>query len=550
MKHISFWLALAAGMSAPAFAQNEPAFAQNEGVPWPAADASGHSLLTSSKVGPPRKDRTVAMFYFLWHEAGYSGPFDVTKILAADPAARHKPTSPPWGPLYAPHHWGESIFGYYLGDDEAVLRKHAQMLADAGVDVIVFDNSNKATYRHNYLKLFEVFRRVRKEGNRTPQVAFLTPFGDPRSTVNELYRDIYAKGLYEELWFRWDGKPLILADPAQVDSGPRRFFTFRKPQPDYFAGPTGPDMWSWLEIFPQHVFKNSRGQKEQMSVGAAQNAIGNRVGSMSEPGARGRSFHGDNYAEQWERAIREDPRVVFITGWNEWFAGRFDEFNGIKTPPMFVDEFDEEHSRDIEPMKGGHGDNYYWQTVNFIRRYKGAPPLPPAVKSQAIVIDGKFDDWKSVRPEYSDTVGDPVHRRHNGYGKAGPYVNNTGRNDIVSAKVSCDARYVFFYVRTKAPLTPSIDPNWMLLLIDSDANPRTGWLGYDLVIRPGVTPDARFNATGNELELELPRGLVHEMFDFKWCDNIAPYGGAVRFTLDGDAAPNDRFNYRARLPAR
>ncbi len=120
------------------------------------------------------------MFYFLWHETGYSGPFDVSKILAADPGARHKPTSPPWGPLHAPHHWGESIFGYYLGDDEAVLRKHAQMLADAGVDVIVFDTSNKATYPHNYLKLFEVFRRARKEGNRTPQVAFLTPFGDPR----------------------------------------------------------------------------------------------------------------------------------------------------------------------------------------------------------------------------------------------------------------------------------------------------------------------------------------------------------------------------------
>ena len=141
---------------------------------------------------------------------------------------------------------------------------------------------------------------------------------------------------------------------------------------------------------------------------------------MSEPGARGRSFHGNNYAEQWERAIQEDPRVVFITGWNEWFAGRFDEFIGIKTPPMFVDEFDEEHSRDIEPMKGGHGDNYYWQTVNFIRRYKGAPPLPPAVTPQAIVIDGKFDDWKSVRPEYSDTVGDPVHRHHARLGQSRP----------------------------------------------------------------------------------------------------------------------------------
>ena len=33
--------------------------------------------------------------------------------------------------------------------------------------------------------------------------------------------------------------------------------TFRAPQPDYFRGPTQPDMWSWLEVSPQHVFRNS-----------------------------------------------------------------------------------------------------------------------------------------------------------------------------------------------------------------------------------------------------------------------------------------------------
>ena len=93
---------------------------------------------------------------------------------------------------------------------------------------------------------------------------------------------------------------------------------------------------------------------------------------MSEPGARGRCFH-NGAVDRRRNAVltattlpssgsarsEEDPQFMFITGWNEWFAGRFDEFNGIRQPLMFVDEFDEEHSRDIEPMKGGHGDNYY-----------------------------------------------------------------------------------------------------------------------------------------------------------------------------------------------
>jgi hypothetical protein len=33
--------------------------------------------------------------------------------------------------------------------------------------------------------------------------------------------------------------------------------------------------------------------------------------------------------------------------------------------------------------------------------------------------------------------------------------------------------------------------------------------------------------------------------DFKWADNLQQTGEWSDFTLNGDAAPNDRFNYRA-----
>ncbi len=342
-------------------------------------------------------------------------------------------------------------------------------------------------------------------------------------------------------------------------------------------------MWSWLEVYPQHVFRNPRGESEQMSVGVAQNAIGDRLGSMSEPGARGRSFHkgatvnepgavlhGYNVAEQWERALKEDPRFVFLTGWNEWFAGRFDEFGGQTAPVIFVDQFDHEHSRDIEPMRGGHGDNYYYQMVSYIRRYKGARPLP-AVTQTPIRIDGHFDDWAAAAPEFRDTIGDPVRRNHPGYGSAGPYVNTSGRNDIVAAKVSWDAEKVFFYVRTQQPITPCSDPNWLLLFIDVDRNPATGWLGYDFVVnrgpaqlqtvtlernqggyRWGPASEVAYRMRGSELELAVPwstLGLAARPagIDFKWADNIRQAGGADDFTLHGDVAPNDRFNYRAHL---
>ena len=543
------------GLALPSLAAEPSPFRDTFPDTWVATDSLGRSLAANAEVGPPRTNKVVGVFYFLWlGRHGEEGPFDITKILAADPQAMQKPDSPLWGPLHAPHHWGESIFGYYVCDDEAVLASHAQMLSDAGVDVVIFDVTNQLTYPQSWRALCRVWDRIRRRGGRAPQIAFLCPFGDPRKVVQELFGQLYEPGLYPDLWFRWEGKPLILADPMLVgrkavgnekwntpaalhpghtlgqsftagepieavagcfptwattnggftlalrrdgpggerladqrfenvpdngwlslrfspalpagtyyfemaapqgtvgwwshtgdlypggqafaDGAPaggdralrltpaddrtarlRQFFTFRKPQPDYFQGPTRPDMWGWLEVYPQHVFKNSRGEKEQMSVGVAQNAVTNRLGSMSEREARGRSFHqgtndrspgavalGLNLAEQWERALKEDPHLIFITGWNEWIAGRFNEFGGIRQPVMFVDQFDQEHSRDIEPMRGGHGDNYYYQMVSYIRRFKGARPLP-AVRSRPIRVDGRFEDWTGVEPEFRDDLG-------------------------------------------------------------------------------------------------------------------------------------------------
>jgi hypothetical protein len=219
-------------------------------------------------------------------------------------------------------------------------------------------------------------------------------------------------------------------------------------------------------------------------------------------------------------------------------------------------------------MRGGHGDNYYYQMVSYIRRYKGARPLP-TVTPAPVRVDGRFADWEPVRIEFRDTIGDPVRRDHPGYGSAGPYVNTTGRNDIIAAKVSWDAKHVFFFVRTQRPLTPRSDPNWMLLFLDVDRDSTTGWCGFDFVVNrlPAKLQTAtlelnqggyRWEAVtevaqateGRELELAVPwtaLGLVGPSagLDFKWADNIQQTGDAEDFTINGDVAPNDRFNFRA-----
>lgn len=85
-------------------------------------------------------------------------------------------------------------------------------------------------------------------------------------------------------------------------------------------------------------------------------------------------LYGLNFQQQWKYAIEADPEFIFITGFNEWIAGRFDEWNG--TENALPDQFSPKYSRDIEPSIGILKDHCYYQLVENVRRFKGTDPLP------------------------------------------------------------------------------------------------------------------------------------------------------------------------------
>lgn len=528
---------------------------------WAATDGLGRAVPLASEVGPVRSNRTTGIFYFLWHGPNWkAGPFDIAKIFAADPDAMKKPDSPLWGPMGQPHYWGEPLFGYYRSDDPWVLRKHAQMLANAGIDTLIFDTTNAEIYRETFLKLCEVFAQARRDGVPAPQICFMvnTKAG---ATTRRIYEALYKPGLHRELWFHWQGRPLLICDPKEADAELKSFFTLRRAHWPFEMRNTQ-DAWHWEATYPQpYGYSNDPGQPEQVNVSVAQNlrAADGKVTNMSAGDARGRDFHGGrqeasraaidrgaNFAEQWERAFALDPPFVMVTGWNEWIAGRF----GHAGPLTFVDQFDERFSRDIEPMRGGHEDHYYYQLVAGVRRYKGARAVAPVV-SRPIVIDGNFSDWEGVKPEFRDAAGDTLHRAFPGVASSGVYSNDTGRNDIVLARVSVDNTHVYFHVRAATAFAPRPAPDWLTLLIDADCRVETGWMGYEHVVEPA----ARTAGIGEcDLELAVPRALLGlrrlpAEIRFKWIDNIRHGGDAAEFTLRGDAAPDDRFSYCARLEA-
>jgi len=569
----------AALLGANASAQEDP------GTPWPATDALGRALPLASEVGQPKAGKFVAIFYFINHTGSpgsklLDGPYDVAKILARDPDALHKPDSPLWGGYGVSHYWGEPLYGYYRGDDPWVLRRHAQMLADAGIDVLIFDATNARSYPEIYLVLCEVFRDVRKTGGRTPQIAFMVNTHAGK-TADEIYRDLYQGNLYHELWFNWQGKPLLICDPQEADAGLKKFFTLRRAHWPFTLTNT-PYAWHWEATYPQpYGFTDDPEKPEQVNVSVAQNlsAYDGRVKNMSSGEARGRSFHdgaqhiapgsvdrGYNFQEQWKRAFDLQPPIVMVTGWNEWVAGRWERPG---EPIAFVDQYNEEFSRDIEPMIGGHGDNYYLQLIANVRRYKGVPELPKASAPKTIALAGSFNQWTDVQPEFRDYVGDTQPRHFAGSGGRF-YTNNSGRNDLWVMKVARDATNLYFYVKTVKAITPSTGSNWMWLMIDVDQNAATGWAGYDFIVNRVADERGKFwleknlggwnwqkvepvveCIRGSEMQLAIPRtalglppGETKTAIDFKWADNLQKLGDVMDFYFSGDVAPEGRFKYR------
>ncbi|MBN2271048.1 MAG: hypothetical protein JXN61_10565, partial [Sedimentisphaerales bacterium] len=267
----------------------------NPGVAWPAVDALGRALPDAGQVGTVRPDRFVGIFYFLWigqHGSNDIGPFDVSKIMAEHPDALQHPTSPPWGPYGHYHFWSEPLYGYYRSDDPWVIRRHAALLADAGIDTLIFDATNAVTYRDVYHKLCEIFTKIRAEGGRTPHIAFMvnTKAGD---TARKIYEDLYKPRLFEDLWFYWQGRPLMLCDPAQADDEIRQFFTLRRAHWPFTQVNTK-NAWHWEAIYPQvYGYTDDPNIPEQVNVSVAQNLAQDdgRVMPMSTGNARGRSFH-------------------------------------------------------------------------------------------------------------------------------------------------------------------------------------------------------------------------------------------------------------------
>lgn len=549
-------------------------------------------------------ERYVGLFYFLWHgEHGDDGIFDLQKILDEQGAevAGSLSASGKYGSQGAMHWFAEPLYGYYYANDSWVHRKHAELLTNANIDFLYFDVTNGYYYLDNALSLMKELHALNEQGYDAPQVVFYTNT-NAEKVVRELYDNLYSKGLYEDTWFRINGKPVIVAPlSANIDD----FFTIKTNQWPNEATKT--NSWPWMDFeWPQRTFMSiTDGEpdgRDAISVSIAQhsgNTIFSSSGLYGYVNNRGRSFNaktqsektlkeawqaaqddptlsyqGLNFQAQWNRAIRMKATYVLVTGWNEWVAQRQDggAFLGDSDKVAFVDTYNVEYSRDAEMMRGGYFDNYYMQLAFNVQRYKGTAPIIVQDNRQSIDVNGDFSQWDKVAVTYRDPEGDTADRNSVGFGKTN-YENTTGRNDIVAAKVVADTKNVYFYVETADPITEAdADTTWMQLYLNVDGE-QTGWYGYDYIVNYSPNADGKttvakycgednsfdfvdetevsYKIDGNKMMIAVPQSALgfaensyRELYlQFKWADSASRITTMEEFYCDGDCAPLGRMNY-------
>ena len=203
-----------------------------------AEDDLGRVLPLDNDVTNIRKDRKVGIFYFLWiGEHGTGGPYDISKITQEHPEAVESEEN--WyasgGGARGEHHfWGKPLFGYYKSSDEWVMRKHLQMLTDAGVDFIVFDTTNGPTYDDRMVQIIDVWYEYLEKGVNVPKMSFYTNTASGQ-TMEHIFKKLYKNEelhkkypRLDELWFKHDGKPMMIGIEAEASQEIKDYFTFKE----------------------------------------------------------------------------------------------------------------------------------------------------------------------------------------------------------------------------------------------------------------------------------------------------------------------------------
>jgi hypothetical protein len=372
------------------------------------------------------------IFYSLWHcpfsdhnphPGSGNPPYNMTQAEAGQMA---------WGPLGSWHWKAQPELGYYcLATDSEVLRKHAEMIRDAGIDFVFLDSTNQPNTVApdgglTQQMITDPFNKMLEVWNTVPNAPKIVPWA-PVNGHEYSMMDFFASRLaaYPNLRFLHEGKPLLLVtetpwfpvDQAQMNRLAVNH-TLRKMWGQYDSGGVQ-SIWNFTQMCENtSVFKASQGTGPCRLYPFRQNGVPEQIGIefayqlpwMSDTSMAVPKFEGRTFVRMFDNVFQNrDIPIVLIAGWNEWLAirmcadangnGTWDTSQCVMRPgagaidewpdgnKMFVDVYADPYSRDIEPSKG-EGDFYYRMMKGCISAYRSGASSCPETPASAIAPAG------------------------------------------------------------------------------------------------------------------------------------------------------------------
>ncbi|MBP5632077.1 MAG: hypothetical protein J6Y21_04885 [Clostridia bacterium] len=456
-----------------------------------------------------KEKRDVGIFYFLWLGQPYaSGIYDVSKII--DEHGKDVVFHEEGGdisPNGQAHWWEEPLYGYYNSADRWVLRRHMEMLTEAGVDFLIFDTTNCVLYEEVATAIMQLSQELRDEGWDAPQVAFYT-HSRSIQTINNIYNTFYRAGRYKDSWYCIDGRPMIIGyttalkdrreaksrgdtayAPEDLSQELQDFFYVKEAcWPNDFHNANSFPYTEW--VYPQPLNGNT------MNVSVATHPMVPFSFSLTHENwcnwgrgydvVTGENKHEDIYRgtffqSEWETVHASDPQpeIIMVTGWNEWIAYK-QPYGGEY---MLCDNVDMEYSRDIEPMKGGYEDAYFIQMISNIRKYKyesSDEALGDNVY-KTVDIAGPASEWDDVKAVYRRVGNDNTRRDYYGGSQTVRYKTPAADNNILTVRLTNDSENLFFRIECEGDVNVTGKSSWMNLFIGTGKPGKRGWESYEYV---------------------------------------------------------------------
>ncbi|MBO4326584.1 MAG: hypothetical protein J5950_04880 [Clostridia bacterium] len=457
-----------------------------------------------------KADRDVGIFYFLWLGQPYASDiYDVSKIIETygKDIVFHEEGGE-ISPNGQAHWWAEPLYGYYNSADRWIIRRHMELLTEAGVDFVIFDTTNCLIYEKVALTVMEISHELRSEGWDAPQVAFYT-HSRSIQTIKLIYNTFYSTERYPDSWYRIDGRPMIIGyttalkdrreaksrgdngyDPGDLPQELQDFFYVKEacwPNDFHYAESFPYTEW----VYPQPLNGNT------MNVSVATHPMVPFSFSLTRENwcnwgrgydvQTGKNKHEDIYRgtffqSEWETVHSSDPQpeIIMVTGWNEWIAYK-QLYDGEY---MLCDNVDMEYSRDIEPMKGGYEDAYFIQMITNIRRYKyeSSEGTVPDNAYRTIDISGGAAQWDDVKAVYRRVGSDNTPRDYSGGAETVHYTVPAADNNIVSVRLTNDSENLYFRIECDGAVNITGGSSWMNLFIGTGKPEDKGWESYEFVV--------------------------------------------------------------------